>query len=183
MNPASSATRGTTLERSSHSAGAWSSPPTGPSPSIVGVPAADVVLASEAPPVAASRSSNPSSPATATAMSTRRAAPSFFSIGRCQPFPTTWVVTSGTTCSAQIRSISASAASSVSSSGERRSTWSSHRSATTFVRVPPVDDADVHGDAGPATVEPLQRDDRVRGLEHRVATLLGLDAGVRRAAR
>ena len=42
MMPASSATRGTMLVRSTHSAGAWSSPPTGPKPSIVGVPAAEV---------------------------------------------------------------------------------------------------------------------------------------------
>ncbi len=101
------------------------------------MPAADVVFASDAPPVAASRNANPSSPASSTAMSTKRAAPSFFSIGRCHPCPTTSVVTSGTTCSAQIRSISASASWSVSSAGARRSTWSSHRSATTFVRVPP----------------------------------------------
>ena len=36
-----------------------------------------------------------------------------------------------------MRAISASAASSVSSSGERRSTCSVHRSGTTLVRVPP----------------------------------------------
>src|SRR5438132_10774832 len=52
--PASRAIRGTTLVRSIHSPGAWSSPPTGPSPSNEGAPAALVELASEAPPVDAS---------------------------------------------------------------------------------------------------------------------------------
>ncbi len=61
MIAASKAVRGTMLVRSTHSAGPWSSPPTGPRPSMVGVPAELVVFASEAPPVAASRSSNPSS--------------------------------------------------------------------------------------------------------------------------
>ena len=79
-----------------------------------------------------------------------------------------------------MRSISASAASSVSSAGERRSTWSSHRSGDDVGPRAAVHDADVHGDAGPTAVQPLQRDDRVRRLEHRVAALLRLDAGVRR---
>src|SRR4029450_8078119 len=48
--PASSERRGTTLVRSIHSRGPWSSPPTGPRASSVGTPAADVVLASHAPP-------------------------------------------------------------------------------------------------------------------------------------
>ena len=89
--------------------------------------------------------------------------------------------TSGTTTSAQTRSISASASSRVASSGERRSTWSSHRSATTFDLVP-SDHADVARHTGPAAVQPLEREDRVGRLEDRVVTLLRFDAGVRRAS-
>ena len=43
---------GVTLVRSRYSVGAWSLPPTGPKPSIVGMPRELVVLASAAPPVA-----------------------------------------------------------------------------------------------------------------------------------
>src|SRR5207244_11772152 len=70
--PASSAIRGATLFRSSHSSRLCAPPPTGPRPSRVGQPAALVVFPSDAPPVAASESANPSSPATATAASTKR---------------------------------------------------------------------------------------------------------------
>ena len=91
----------------------------------------------------------------------------FFSIGRCHPCACTATVTSGPTDFAQIRWISASAASNVASSGERRSTCSSQRSGTTFVRVPPRATPDVHGDAGPPAVERLQRDDLVGGLDQR----------------
>ena len=68
----------------------------------------------------------------------------------------------------------------VASSGERRSTWSSHRSATTF-DWSPSDHADVARHTGPAAVEPLEREDRVGRLEDRVVALLRFDAGVRRA--
>src|SRR4029077_6440928 len=50
--------RGTTEATSRYSAGAWSPPPIGPRPSRLGMPIPAVVFASEAPPVAASRSSN-----------------------------------------------------------------------------------------------------------------------------
>ena len=100
-------------------------------------------------------------------------------MGRCHPSPTTSVGDVRHHVFRADASISASAASSVSSAGSAQVHLESHRSATTFVRVPSVDDADVHGNTRPATVEPLERDDSVRGLEHRVASLLGLDAGVR----
>ena len=91
-------------------------------------------------------------------------------------------MTSGTTCSAQIRSISRLG---LLERLERGSAQVHLELAPLGDHVrprSPVDHADVHGDARPATVEPLQRHDRVRGLEHRVASLLGFDAGVRRAA-
>ena len=47
----------TTLVRSSHSSGPWASPPSGARPSMVASPAALVMLASPAPPVAASPTS------------------------------------------------------------------------------------------------------------------------------
>src|SRR6476619_4833365 len=59
--PASNAIQGTMLARSSHSSRLCAPPPTGPRPSRVGQPAALVVLPSDAPPVAASESANPSS--------------------------------------------------------------------------------------------------------------------------
>ena len=67
----------------------------------------------------------------------RRAPPSFFSIGRCQPLPSATTVTSGTVVCVHRRWISASASSSVASEGERSSTCNSASAATTFVRVPP----------------------------------------------
>ena len=45
-----------------------------------------------------------------------------------------------------------------------------------------ADDAGVHGHARPATVEPVERDDLVCGLEDRAAALVRLDAGVGGAA-
>ena len=45
-----------------------------------------------------------------------------------------------------------------------------------------VDDPDVDGDARPAAVERVELGDDARRLEDRAAALLGLDAGVRRAA-
>ena len=91
-------------------------------------------------------------------------------------------MTSGTTCSAQIRSISALG---LLERLERGCAQVHLELAPLGDHVrprSPVDHPDVHGDARPATVEPLQRHDRVRGLEHRVPTLLRFDAGVRRAA-
>ena len=58
---ASSAVRGRRWRGPATRRPEWSSPPIGPSPSSVGRPAAAVVFASLAPPVAASCSSNPSS--------------------------------------------------------------------------------------------------------------------------
>ena len=55
-------------------------------------------------------------------------------------------------------------------------------SATTFGRVPPAMTPDVDGHARPAAVERVQLADDPRRLEDRAAALLGLDAGVRRAA-
>ena len=83
---------------------------------------------------------------------------------------------------AQIRSISASASWSVSSAASAQVHLELAPLGDHVRPRAPVDDADVHGDARPAAVEPLQRDDRMRRLEHRVPTLLGLDAGVRRPA-
>ena len=59
---------------------------------------------------------------------------------------------------------------------------SSHRSGTTFGRVPPAIDADVDGHAVPAAVQRVEPLDEVGRGEDRVAALLGLDAGVGRAA-
>ena len=69
-SPASRVVRGTIESSSTYSPGAWSSPPMGPRPSMVGTPRPAVVLPSEAPPVAASPSVKPSSAATVTACST-----------------------------------------------------------------------------------------------------------------
>ena len=180
MIPASSATRGTTLDRSSHSAGAWSSPPTGPRPSRVGVPAAVVVFASDAPPVAASRSSNPSSAATSTASSARRAPPSLFSMGRCQPLPSTSTVTSGTSV------LGADALDLGLGRLERRELGRTEVDlqlaplGTTFVRVPPWTTPTFTVTPGQRPFSACSAIDRVRGLEDRVAPLLRFHAGVRR---
>ena len=110
----------------------------------------------------------------------RRAPPSCFSIGRCQPFDDApRSLTPPATDAAQIRSISASAASSDASSGDRRSTWSSHRSGTTFVRVPPRATPTFTVTPGHRPFKRLERDDLVGGLQERVAPLLRLDARVR----
>src|SRR6478736_10285789 len=85
ITPASNAIRGTMLSRSSHSSRLCAPPPTGPRPSRVGQLVALVVFPSDAPPVAASESANPSSPATATAASTKRWDAGVFSIGWCEP--------------------------------------------------------------------------------------------------
>src|SRR5947209_3971181 len=59
MSPASMAVRGAMEGTETYSSGLWSRPPTGPRPSSVGTPMAAVVLPSEPPPVAVSRTSKP----------------------------------------------------------------------------------------------------------------------------
>ena len=97
MSAASSAVRGAIEATSRYSPGAWSRPPIGPRPSMDGTPIPAVVLASDAPPVAASRSSKPSSPAIDCACPTSRPERSSFSIGQCRACSTTSTVTSGIT--------------------------------------------------------------------------------------
>ena len=98
----------------------------------------DVVLASEAPPVAASWSSNPSLAASLTAWSTSRLDRSSFSIGQWRAPSSSVTLTSGTTVAAHTSRMATSAASSPARSTARTSTSSRHRSATTFGRVPPT---------------------------------------------
>ena len=64
-NAATSVALGPMLLFSMYSDGVWSLPPIGPRPSSEGTPAAEVVLASEPPPVSASVRSKPSSAAMA----------------------------------------------------------------------------------------------------------------------
>src|SRR6266516_933057 len=137
ITPASSAIRGTTLSRSSHSSRPCAAPPTGPSPSRVGQPAALVVFPSEAPPVAASDNANPSSFATDTASSTKRRDASVFSIGGCHPSGWTEIVTPSVRGWAHTASMARFASWSVASSGARRSTASTASSAPSFDLVPP----------------------------------------------
>src|SRR5436190_66493 len=141
--PASNAIRGTMLSRSSHSSRLCAPPPTGPRPSRVGQPSL-VVLPSDAPPVAASESANPSSSATRTATSTNRCDAGLFSIGRCPVSERTEIVTPSLTGSAQIASIARFASPSVASSRVRRSTSKTASSATTLDLVPPRRTSTLH---------------------------------------
>ena len=138
ISAASNAVRGTIEPTSRYSPGEWSRPPIGPRPSIVGTPIPAVVFASEAPPVAASRSSNPIDPASAIACPTSRPERASFSIGQWRPASAMSTVTSGTVRGSQAARIAASASTSVSRVTARQSTSSVHRSATTFGRVPPA---------------------------------------------
>ncbi len=109
----------------------------GPRPSIVGTPIPAVVLASEAPPVAASWSGKPSSAARATAWSTSRPERASFSIGRWRPFSVVSMVMPPTSLGTSVSAIAASTASSSAPVTARTSTSMVHRAATTFGRVPP----------------------------------------------
>ena len=148
-----------------------------------GRPCPAVVFASDAPPVAASFTSKPSRSATAFACSTSRPDRSSFSIGRHAPLARH--VDGRVGDLGRGRELADRRLGRVEArrrSTDRTSTSSSQRSATTFGRVPPCDHADVDGHARPAAVERVQVAHDARRLEDRAAALLGLDAGVRRAA-
>ena len=98
----------------------------------------DVVLASDAPPVAVSATVNPRRPATDWACSTRRPLRASFSIGchEIMTFASTDV--SGSSVVATSSRMAASTAARPSTVVARTSTSSSHRSGTTLGRVPPA---------------------------------------------
>ena len=110
----------------------------GPRPSTVGTPSPAVVLASEAPPVAASLSSKPRRRASATATSTSAVVPADFSIGQALALSSTTHVTSGTVVDDAMRRTSASASSSAARVTARRSTSRRASAGTTLGRVPPL---------------------------------------------
>ena len=147
-----------------------------------GRPCPAVVFASDAPPVAASFTLNPSRSATAFVCSTSRPTASVFSIGRHEHSVDTSTVVPGTSVVAASSRIAAMAASRPSPVTARASTSSSQRSGTTLGRVPPRIVPTLNGHAGPAAVERLRLAHDARRLEDRVMALLGFDAGVRRAA-
>ena len=169
---------------SRYSAGEWSLPPIGPRPSSdghahpggrvrVGRAAGRGVLDLEPEPLA-SATGVIDQPARPLELLHRPPAGHVGSIS---------AVVSGTARAVSRSPIAASAASRSSRRTARTSTSSSQRSATTLGRVPPPIDADVDRDARPAAVERVElADESVRGLEDRAAALLGLDAGVGRAA-
>ena len=104
---------------------------------MVGRPTAAVVLASPAPPVAASPTSNPRSRATAWDSPTSAATASVRSIGGCRwagssSAPAPWTVAAAT-----IRSTSSMAWSKAAIVAALTSTCRLARSATTLVRLPP----------------------------------------------
>src|SRR5450756_316400 len=125
------------LAASSHSSREWSRPPIGPRPSSVGTPIPAVVLASDAPPVAVSRTWKPSRAASACACSTSRSVRGSFSIGQWRWSSAATTTTSGTVGAAASAWTAAVAASMAARSTARRSTSRTTRSATTFGRVPP----------------------------------------------
>ena len=140
----------------------------------------------EAPPVAASRSSNPSSAATSTAMLDEparavallhRAVPAVGVHDRA--------VTSGTrVLGADPLDLGARPPRAVASSGERRSTCSSQRSGTTFVRVPPRTTPTFDGHARPPAVQsPAARRSCARPARTALRPFSGSTPGVRRPAR
>ena len=129
--------RGTIEPTSRYSPGEWSSPPIGPSPSMVGTPSPAVVFASDAPPVAASCSGKPSAAARSTACPTSRPDRSSFSIGQWRPSSAVVTVMSGTTRGSASVRIAFSTSTSASRVTARTSTSSSHSAATTLGRVPP----------------------------------------------
>jgi len=95
-----------------------------------------VVFASEAPPVTASRTVNPSRSERAVACLSSRAAAGSFSIGQWRPRTSISQVVSGTVAVDAMRPTSASAASRSARLRARRSTSSRASSATTLGRVP-----------------------------------------------
>ena len=108
----------------------------------------------------------------------RRASPSATSAPSARSRPST----SGTTVASAIRRTSASAASSSARATPRTSTSSEQRSATTLGRVPPPMTPTLTVTPGQRPLSACRSRDDPGRLEDRAAALLGLDAGVGRAA-
>jgi hypothetical protein len=102
-----------------------------------GLPMPAMGFASDAPPVEASFSAMPSSPASSFARSASRPMASVFSIGGKPAFSTNSAVTSGITIVSATRWSSPTASSNDACVTARMSTSSRQLGATTFGRVPP----------------------------------------------
>ena len=176
--------RGTTLDRSSHSLGPWSSPPIGPRPSSVGHAGGRGrvrVRGTAGRRVAAARTRARAPPRSRGAASLRAA---LLLLHRPVPGAARDVDRDVGDACARRRSLDGLGLGLLRTSpprGDRTSTSITHRSATTFGPRPAVHDAHVHGHAGPAAVQRLKRDGLVGRLEDRAAAAIGLDARVRRA--
>ena len=131
---------------------------------------------------AASATSKPSVRATPWACSTRRPLRSSFSIGHQRAIASKSTVTSGISIASAMPRMAASAVSSASRAVARTSTSSVHVSATTLGRVPPRMRPTLTVTSGQRPLRSCRSRDDAGRLEDRAATLLGLDAGVRRPA-
>ena len=180
--PASNAIRGTMLSRSSHSSRLCAPPPTGPRPSRVGQPAALVVLPSDAPPVAASESANPSSSATGTATSTNRWDARLFSIGRCPASDRTEIVTPSLTGVGTDRFDRSLRLLERRELGRTEIHLQDGLLGNHVRPGPTAEDADVARNAGPPPMDVGDLDRLVRGLDHRAPALVGFHPCMRGSA-
>ncbi len=180
--PASSVVRGTIESTSRYSAGAWSLPPIGPRPSRLGTPSPAVVLASDAPPVEASATSKPSDLRHALGVLDQAAAA--LELLHRPPARHRLEVDGHVGDLGRLGDRADGRFGRLERVARRRPDVDLERARLgDHVGPRAAEDApDIDGHVRPATVEVVQLADDAGRLEDRAATLLGLDAGVRRPA-